>query len=230
MRDSWLTAARKRKRWTQHQAAEQLGVSQAYWSLLEHGHRRVSARLLDRLREHFDVPPTLVPLEPLEEPRDGTGLADVLAGALAGLGYPGYSHLHHRAAMNPARLMFMALRLPDLDTRVVEALPWLAWRHHDLDWDWLIERVKIADLQNRLGFVVRLARQVAERKEDETATNELAKVEERLERSRLVREDTLCRESMPLAERRWLTNARSPDAAHWNVVSDLRADRLSYAA
>jgi hypothetical protein len=58
----------------------------------------------------------------------------------------------------------------------------------------------------------------------------LAVVEQRLERARLVREDTLCRESMPQAERRWLGRARSPEAAHWNLLSDLRAERLPYAA
>jgi hypothetical protein len=125
--------------------------------------------------------------------------------------------------------MLMALRLPDLDTRVVEALPWLARHHHNLDWNWLVERVKVADLQNRLGFVVHLARQVATHYGDDAAVAVLSSVEQRLERSRLVREDTLCRESMTTAERRWLTTERSPDAAHWNLFSDLRADRLPYA-
>jgi hypothetical protein len=158
------------------------------------------------------------------------GSVDALAAALAGLGYRAFSHLRSRTTVNPARLMLMALRLPDLETRLVEALPWLAWRHCDLDWDWLVERVKVADLQNRLGFVVRLARQVAARKGHDTAVAVLTGVEERLERSRLVREDTLCRESMLAAERRWLTTARSPEAAHWNLFSDLKADRLPYAA
>jgi len=92
------------------------------------------------------------------------------------------------------------------------------------------DRVKVGDLQNRLGFVVSLATQVASSKGDHAAVSTLAAVEQRLERSRLVREDTLCREGMPQAERRWLGTARSPEAAHWNLLSDLRPERLPYAA
>lgn len=183
--------------------------------------------MFDRLRRFFDVPATVAPLA---EQQGAPQTSAALVAALAGLGYPGFSHVRSRTKVNPALLMLLALRLPDLETRVVEALPWLAWHDRDLDWDWLIERVKVADLQNRLGFVVRLAKQVAMRKGDRAAVAVLAGVEDRLERSRLVREDTLCRESMTIAERRWLTTARSPDAAHWNLFSDLRADRLPYAA
>ncbi len=227
MPGTWLTTARKQKGWTQQQAAARLGVSQTYWSLLEHGQRPVSGRLLGRLRRQFEVPATLAPLQ---GERGVPRTADALAAALARLGYPGFSHLRSRTTVNPARLMLMALRVPDLDTRVIEALPWLAWRYHNLDWDWLVERVKVADLQNRLGFVVRLAKQVATRKGDEAAVAVLTGVEERLEPSRLVREDTLCRESMTAAERRWLATARSPEAAHWNLFTDLMAHGLPYAA
>ena len=59
-----------------------------------------------------------------------------------------------------------------------------------------MQRAKLHDLQNRLGFVVALARQVAERKEQATTAATLAAVEQQLEPSRLAREDTLCRESM----------------------------------
>jgi hypothetical protein len=57
----------------------------------------------------------------------------------------------------------------------------------------------------------------------------LSAVEVKLERSRLAREDTLCRESMPDAERRWLTSNRSPLARHWNLLTGLTVDQLSYA-
>jgi transcriptional regulator with XRE-family HTH domain len=227
VQSSWLMAARKQKGWTQQQAAARFGVSQTYWSLLEHGRRPMSLRLIGRLRRHFEVPATLAPLQGV-----GTGprTAKALTAALAGLGYPGFSYVRGRRPVNPASVLFVALRHADLDTRVVEALPWLAWQHADLDWDWLIDRAKVADLQNRLGFVVCLGKQVATRKGDDAAVAVLAGVEARLERSRLVRDDTLCRESMPTAERRWLTTARSPDAAHWNLFSDLEADHLPYAA
>ncbi len=227
MPGSWLATARKQKGWTQQEAAARVGVSQTYWSLLEHGRRPLSRQLLARLRRYFTVPVTFAPLE---GERDVPPTAEALAAALSGLGYPGFSHVRSGKTVNPARLMLAALRLSDVETRVVEALPWLAWHHCDLDWDWLVQRVKVADLQNRLGFVVRLARQVAAHKRDDAAVTVLADVEHRLERSRLVREDTLCRESMSAAERRWLTTARSPDAAHWNLFSDLTAERLPYAA
>jgi hypothetical protein len=50
-----------------------------------------------------------------------------------------------------------------------------------------------------------------------------------LESSRLAREDTLCRESMLAAERRWLRSNRSPLAQHWNLLTGLTVDQLSYA-
>jgi transcriptional regulator with XRE-family HTH domain len=226
MSGRWLTTARKRKGWTQQEAAARFGVSQTYWSLLEHGRRPVPSLLLGKLRRHFDVPPTLAPLAERTAPRT----AEALAAALAGVGYPGFAYFRPRAFVNPAVLLLAALRTPDLEARLAEALPWVAWHYRGLDWTWLLDRVKVADLQNRLGFVVSLARQVASSKGDHAAVSTLAPVEQRLERARLVREDTLCRESMPQAERRWLGTARSPEATHWNLLSDLRADRLPYAA
>jgi len=226
MSGSWLTAARKQKRWTQQEAAVRFGVSQTYWSLLEHGRRAVPSRLLVQLRRHFGVPATLAPLTERTAPRT----AGALAAALAGLGYPGFAYLRPRAFVNPAVFLLAALRRPDLETRLAEALPWVAWQYPGLDWTWLLNRVKVGDLQNRLGFVVSLAKQVASSKGDHAAVSALAAVEQRLERARLVREDTLCREGMPQAERRWLGTARSPEAAHWNLLSDLRAERLPYAA
>jgi hypothetical protein len=88
----------------------------------------------------------------------------------------------------------------------------------------------MTDQQNRLGFVVALAKAVAASHGDLPSAAKLATVETRLERGRLVREDTLCRETMTDGERRWLASARSSLAAHWNVLSDLRAENLPYAA
>ena len=62
-----------------------------------------------------------------------------------------------------------------------------------------------------------------------SAFEPLSAVEVKLEHSRLVREDTLCRESMSAAERRWLTSNRSPRAKHWNLLTGLTVDQLSYA-
>ena len=91
-------------------------------------------------------------------------------------------------------------------------------------------QAKLHDLHNRLGFVVALARQVAERKGQTVTAATLAAVEQQLEPSRLVREDTLCRESMTQAERRWLRQRRPAQAQHWNLLTSLVPEHLSYAA
>ena len=41
-------------------------------------------------------------------------------------------------------------------------------------------------------------------------------------------EDTLCHDSMTSAERRWLHDNRTPEARHWNLLTDLNVDHLSY--
>ena len=222
---TWLAEARRAKGWTQEEAAERLGVSQTYWSLFENGRRPVPARWLPKLRQHFEVPGQVAPLAERAAPHS----PDALAAALAGLHYPGFAHVRRRAFVNPAVVLWAALRSADLETRLVEALPWVAWKYSDLDWEWLSQRLKITDQQNRLGFVVALAKDVATRHGDLASVATLAAVETRLERARLVREDTLCRETMTDAERRWLASARSSLAAHWNVLSDLRAESLPYS-
>jgi hypothetical protein len=99
-----------------------------------------------------------------------------------------------------------------------------------LDWDWLAARVRLHDLQNRLGYVVELAREVAERQEKVEVAKRLRGVEQALEPSILAREDTLCRESMTSVERDWLRESRPPAAVRWRVLSDLRLEHLPYAS
>ena len=154
----------------------------------------------------------------------------LLARQLAGLGYPGFAHLRAHKA-NPATVVLAALLQNDLETRLAEALPWVLLTYPGLDWSWLIGQVKLRDAQNRLGFLVALAKDLAaSRPEFQSALAQLAVVEQQLERARLVREDTLCRDSMPAAERRWLETHRSPLARHWNLLTGLAADQLSYVS
>jgi hypothetical protein len=47
-----------------------------------------------------------------------------------------------------------------------------------------------------------------------------------LERSRLVREDTLCHESLTETEPRWLRENRPAEARHWNLLTDMKAENL----
>jgi len=78
--------------------------------------------------------------------------------------------------------------------------------------------------------VVGLAQQLAtSREEFQSALQPLAQVETKLERARLAREDTLCRDSMTAAERQWLVSNRSPLAQHWKLLSGLTVDQLPYA-
>jgi len=123
-----------------------------------------------------------------------------------------------------------ALAQDDLELRVVEALPWLAPRYSTLDWSWVVPAAKMHDLQNRLGFVVGMARRLAEGAGDERKTRAPADLESQLDRSRLAREDTRCRASQPEAERRWLAEHRRDAARHWNLLTDWTVDALRYVA
>ncbi len=103
-------------------------------------------------------------------------------------------------------------------------------RYWTLDWRWAVREAKLRDLQNRLGFVVGLARRLAERAGDERKVLTLTNLEAELDRSRLARADTLCRASLPEPERRWLSEHRPDEAKHWNLLTDWTADAPRYAA
>ena len=119
----------------------------------------------------------------------------------------------------------------DLEVRLTEALPWVLATYPDVDWPWLTDQVKLKDVQNRLGFLVALARELAKSRETfRSALEPLQQAETKLERARLAREDTLCRESMPAAERRWLSANRSPLARHWNLLTGLTDEQLPHAS
>ena len=102
-----LRDARKAKGWNQQCAARQLGVSQAYLSLLETGRRRPSARLSARLTRVFHLPATVVPAGAFRSMG-----ADELVSDLAVLGYPGFQHFHRNTPLkNPAEVLLGALEL-----------------------------------------------------------------------------------------------------------------------
>jgi transcriptional regulator with XRE-family HTH domain len=224
-----LKSGRLRAGLTQKQAAALLHVSQPYLSQLEKDQRPVTAELARLATTLYRLPATALPVP---DPPPGGNVADEaqLARQLSGLGYPGFGHLRARKA-NPAAVVLEALLQTDLDTRLTEALPWVLLTYPDLDWDWLVRHAKLQDVQNRLGFVVAMAKTLADNQvEHALAFQQLTAVEQRLERGRLAREDTLCRESMPAAERRWLETNRSPLARHWNLLTGLTADQLAYAS
>ena len=225
-----LRAARLVKRWSQVEAARRLSVSQPYLAMLERGQRRLTPKLALRAAKLYGLTPTAVPGARRALPARLD--AATLARDLAGLGYPGLAHLRsrHWTPKHPGDVLLIALAHDDLEPRLVEALPWLVLRYWTLDWSWVVPEAKLRDLQNRLGFVVSLARRLAERAGDERKARALADLEAQLDRSRLVREDTLCRASLPETERRWLLEHRPAAARHWNLLTDWTADALRYVA
>ena len=219
-----LRAARLRKDWTQQQTAEKLGVTQAYLSMLEHGRRPLPYSLARKAVEALHAPATALPFR---EDSFGTAFgSEKLRSELAALGYPGFAHLRGRARRNPAEVLLNALNERELDTRVTEGLPWMALRYADLDWDWAVQNAKLLDRQNRLGFVVTLASQLASKSTDPRPSRKLKEYAAVLDRSRLVKEDTLCHDSLTEAERKWLRVNRPPEAEHWNLLTDLKAENL----
>jgi transcriptional regulator with XRE-family HTH domain len=229
MTSEQLKAGRLENALTQVQAAARLGVSQPYLSQMENGERRITADLARSAAALYRLPATALPIRKSVAQRV-TANSDSLARELAGLGYPGFAHLRGRKS-NPAAILLEALVQEDLEVRLVEALPWVVLTYPDLDWPWLIREVKLRDVQNRLGFVVAMAHELAAaRPQFQAARERLFSAAQELERARLVREDTLCRESMPLAERDWLATTRSALARHWNLVTGVTADQLSHVS
>ena len=227
MNPSDVRTARLARGWSQQQAAPRLGVSQPYLAMLETGARRLTPALARRVVRTYGLEPTVLPPAP---PGRAPVDTEALVGDLAALGYPGFGYRRpqHWTPRNPVEVLLTALAQEDLEARVVEALPWLLLRYGVGDPEWLVREAKVRDLQNRLGFVVGLAHRLAERRPDAPRGTALRDLEATLDRSRLARENTLCRASMPDAERAWLREHRSDEARRWNLLTDWTVDLLRY--
>jgi transcriptional regulator with XRE-family HTH domain len=210
---------------TQVVAARGLDVSQPYLSQLEKG-LRVSSDDLARKAAKLYKLPTALPLPASLEVHEFS--PDDLQRKLASLGYPGFEHVRSRVQRNPAEVVLSAVLKPDLDARLVEALPWVLSAYTDLNWEWLRDRAKLHNAQNKLGYLVHLAKQTAGLCQD--AVQVLSRRESELEEARLAHEGTLCRDSMPEPERNWLKANRPEAAAHWSLLTSLSAGQLSYTA
>lgn len=217
-----LQDARRSVGLTQLAAARRLGVSQPYLSQLEGGTRAVTPALARKAASLYGLRPTALPLPESPTAAD----SDRLARDMAALGYLRFSHLRGARPRNPALVLLEALALPELDPRVLEALPWLIRTYPELEWGWLLPRVKVADLQNRLGFLVALARETAAAERAADTACKLAEIEARLKPSKLARQDPLGFASMPQAEHDYRLARRSALAAYWNVLTTLTADQL----
>ncbi len=218
-----LRQAREAKGLSQGDVAEALGVSQAYVSMLEKNRRSVPGHLGRKLVSLLGLSASALPVSDDVAPF----LPDKTARALGTLGYEGFAHLPRGKKVNPAELLVRVLTAPVVEARVVQALPWLLVQHADLDWRWLLPQAKVNDLQNRLGFVVTVARELAERERRDVAADVLRHWEGVLEHSRLQREDAFA--ALTEAERTWLRTHRSPEAAQWNLLTNMSADTVASA-
>ena len=82
--------------------------------------------------------------------------------------------------------------------------------------------------RHQLGFLVSLARELAEKQSNSDLVGLLARWERTLEEARLAKEDVLSRR-LTSAERQHFQAHRSATAAHWNLLTGLSADALQYA-
>src|SRR6202162_6182139 len=92
-----LKRARLLDGWSQQEAADRLGVAQAYLSMLESG-RRDMTHLSRKLMQVYSLSPTVLPVQEVRE----NATPDFLAHELASLGYPGFAHLRKTKKVNPA--------------------------------------------------------------------------------------------------------------------------------
>lgn len=226
-----LKNARRESGWTQKRLARRLGMTQAYLSLMERGKRRLSDRVKRRVTALLELSPTFLPLSESEHTTDPRKVDVELEQGFARLGYPGLAYRKRPGPRrNPTDLLLMALAANDLDPRLVEGLPWLLLMFKDYDTEQLVMRAKCLDLQNRLGFTVALARKVAEESSVfQSRLEELQYLEQLLDWSRLAREDAYGQRENSERMRAWLRENRSEDAAHWNLLSDLKVEHLPYA-
>jgi transcriptional regulator with XRE-family HTH domain len=221
-------SARLAKGWTQTQAAAHLGMTQAYLNYLENGKRRLTPDLVRRATSVYGLPPQVLPVADTFAPvqTDDQQMTEFLAR----LGYPGFAYLRARSQKrHPFEVLLTGLAQKSLDARVAEALPWVALSYAQPD-TWLVGNARRFNLQNRLGFVVSLAKRLAETRNDHVRAAELSQLESLLDESRLAREDAFYRPPRTESEREWLRKNRTEDAVHWNMLSDMRPEHLRYAS
>jgi transcriptional regulator with XRE-family HTH domain len=227
MKPQELRSARLNRGWTQTQAAAHLGITQAYLNFLENGKRRLTPVLVRKAASVYGLSPEVLPVADVFLPvqTDDQKLTEMLAK----LGYPGFSYLRaHTPKKHPFEVLLTVLAHENLDGRVAEALPWLAMKYAQLD-PWLLENARKFSLQNKLGFVVTMARQLAEKRNNDARSKELRQLENALDDSRLAKEDVFYRPLRTESEGEWLRQNRTEDAVHWNLLTDMRLEHLQDA-
>jgi transcriptional regulator with XRE-family HTH domain len=227
MRPHELRSARLAKHWTQSHAAARLGITQAYLNYLENGNRRLTPELVRRATSVYGMSPRSLPVADVFVPVETSD--QHLAEALSTLGYPGFRYLRsHTPRKHPNEFLLTALSQKSLDGRVAEALPWVAANSAELN-SWLLENARKFNLQNRLGFVVSLARNAADKLNVTPKGSALDHFLKQLDDSRLAKEDYFYRPPRTESEGHWLRKNRTEDATHWNLLTDLKPEHLQYA-
>jgi transcriptional regulator with XRE-family HTH domain len=228
MKPSEFKSARLARGWTQTQAAAHLGMTQAYLNFLENGKRRLTPELVRRATSVYGLSPGVLPVADVFAPTEADDQR--LTESLGKLGYPGFAYLRTRTPRtHPFEVLLTALAQKRLDARVAEALPWVALKYAQPH-SWLVENARKFNLQNRLGFVVSLARQVAEMRQEGARATELSQLENLLDDSLLAKEDSFYRPPRTESERDWLRKNRTEDAVHWNLLTEMRLQHLQYAS
>ena len=227
MNGEQILKGRTSRNWEQLETAARLKVSQPYLSLIETGKRPVTEILARRAIRLFKLPPTALPLQDVSELTTSKSEKS-LASQLAGIGYPKFAHLTKTKKVNPAIILISALKVDDLESRIVEALPWLIYRFSDMDWSKVIKTVKISDSQNRLGFLLSLVFDKAKKANDQDKRNLLKELLSSLERSKLYQEDSFQRQKLTESEKIWLKKNRLKNAKIWRVLSNLTAEHLTF--
>ena len=225
-----LKAARDERHWTETEAAERLGMSQSYLAMLEKGQRKVTPRLAAKFKSVYGLRPTVLPTSDEFIPRVPV-TNEEFVNEVSALGYPGFAYLKARVKeRNPAETLVEALSQASLESRVVEALPWLLLTYWDMNLGWLVREAKLNNLQNRLGFVESLAEEVSGRSgsTDEQRNRAFRELRNMLEKSRLAQEDTFLKPVNSEVEREWLRKNRSDQARHWNLLTNWRSEHLQY--
>ena len=225
-----LRQYRRNAGWTQSRLAARLGVAQAYVSMMERGTRPVPEHLARRVASLLRLPASALPLPRggvLDKPVD----EDWVAVNLARLGYSGFRYLARPGRKrHPAEVLLRALALRRLEPRLAEALAWLLLQYDEFDAAVLVTEAKSRDLQNRLGFTVSLARDVARGNSAYGhRLRPLEALEEMLKPSRLAGEDIYGSGEMSEVMLAWARKHRSKAAAYWNLLTDLKTEHLPYA-
>ena len=220
-----LKGYRKGRKLSQGELARALSVTQAYISQLESGSRPISRSLAERLGALPDLPPSVIPAgHAALDDRDADLAAD--AGAL---GYPTFAAYAGPRRRNPAAVIVSILARDQVAPGVMAAVPWLLLSHPGFDTAWLVDQVRLRNLQNRLGFLTDLALELAGASFtiDDAHAGELRVLRDKLEESRLANEGTLARVLTP-AERQFFEEHRSAAARHWHMLTGMTTAQLSY--